>query len=137
MEERSARRRGLAWRTLFRLRCIFFFQAEDGIRDLTVTGVQTCALPISIPANATNTLALWVGTTASGGAYPQKLDISRRVMIPLVMASMVGGLAGAFLLIRAPAQNFLSIFSLLLPCGTLLVALRQPLNRRPFPRLSP
>src|SRR5438270_11703265 len=34
----------------------FFFQAEDGIRDLTVTGVQTCALPISVlrrrcPAN--------------------------------------------------------------------------------------
>src|SRR2546430_5526601 len=26
---------------------LFFFQAEDGIRDLTVTGVQTCALPIS------------------------------------------------------------------------------------------
>src|SRR5437773_4268264 len=28
----------------------FFFQAEDGIRDRDVTGVQTCALPISIPA---------------------------------------------------------------------------------------
>src|SRR5437773_5805978 len=27
--------------------CIFFFQAEDGIRDRDVTGVQTCALPIS------------------------------------------------------------------------------------------
>src|SRR2546430_13069935 len=27
----------------------FFFQAEDGIRDLTVTGVQTCALPICNP----------------------------------------------------------------------------------------
>src|SRR2546430_9513502 len=26
----------------------FFFQAEDGIRDLTVTGVQTCALPICV-----------------------------------------------------------------------------------------
>src|SRR5688572_32682559 len=26
--------------------CAFFFQAEDGIRGLTVTGVQTCALPI-------------------------------------------------------------------------------------------
>src|SRR5437867_13427444 len=26
----------------------FFFQAEDGIRDRTVTGVQTCALPISV-----------------------------------------------------------------------------------------
>src|SRR5207249_9235427 len=31
---------------LFRL--IFFFQAEDGIRDRNVTGVQTCALPISV-----------------------------------------------------------------------------------------
>src|SRR3989475_2319601 len=30
------------------LRLFFFFQAEDGIRDLTVTGVQTCALPISL-----------------------------------------------------------------------------------------
>src|SRR2546430_3949401 len=30
----------------------FFFQAEDGIRDLTVTGVQTCALPICRPRNA-------------------------------------------------------------------------------------
>src|SRR5206468_9790015 len=28
----------------------FFFQAEDGIRDLIVTGVQTCALPISLVA---------------------------------------------------------------------------------------
>src|SRR5207253_5108525 len=27
--------------------CVFFFQAEDGIRDGHVTGVQTCALPIS------------------------------------------------------------------------------------------
>src|SRR5437667_708323 len=31
---------------------IFFFQAEDGIRDRDVTGVQTCALPISCPRRA-------------------------------------------------------------------------------------
>src|SRR5688572_32402824 len=30
----------------------FFFQAEDGIRDLTVTGVQTCALPILLTDDA-------------------------------------------------------------------------------------
>src|SRR5467141_4734896 len=30
--------------------CFFFFQAEDGIRDSSVTGVQTCALPISTRA---------------------------------------------------------------------------------------
>src|SRR5438132_6593370 len=29
------------------MNCFFFFQAEDGIRDHCVTGVQTCALPIS------------------------------------------------------------------------------------------
>src|SRR5438270_9861089 len=34
-------------RVFFFLSFFFFFQAEDGIRDLTVTGVQTCALPIS------------------------------------------------------------------------------------------
>src|SRR5437879_12988989 len=34
----------MPWRSL-RLRC-FFFQAEDGIRGTSVTGVQTCALPI-------------------------------------------------------------------------------------------
>src|SRR2546422_1168088 len=33
------------WRLLWAL--FFFFQAEDGIRDVAVTGVQTCALPIS------------------------------------------------------------------------------------------
>src|SRR2546430_8993967 len=37
----------------------FFFQAEDGIRDLTVTGVQTCALPIcSAPSSSKRPLAL-------------------------------------------------------------------------------
>src|SRR2546430_11958509 len=44
---RSHRRR--PFREARSLSCmLFFFQAEDGIRDLTVTGVQTCALPILI-----------------------------------------------------------------------------------------
>src|SRR5205807_6316084 len=34
-------------RQLIKDYCFFFFQAEDGIRDYKVTGVQTCALPIS------------------------------------------------------------------------------------------
>src|SRR6266853_6786066 len=36
----------------------FFFQAEDGMRDLTVTGVQTCALPISADVRAENIRSL-------------------------------------------------------------------------------
>src|SRR5207244_5984865 len=35
--------------------CFFFFQAEDGIRDDLVTGVQTCALPIWFGVNWTST----------------------------------------------------------------------------------
>src|SRR6266511_3973704 len=36
--------------TLAKILLFFFFQAEDGIRDFHVTGVQTCALPISLLA---------------------------------------------------------------------------------------
>src|SRR3989442_8603413 len=39
----------------------FFFQAEDGIRDADVTGVQTCALPISIGSLGSRTLRRAVG----------------------------------------------------------------------------
>src|SRR5256886_14364816 len=39
------------------LELFFFFQAEDGIRDLTVTGVQTCALPIWNPGETGSPLS--------------------------------------------------------------------------------
>src|SRR6266496_202997 len=39
--------------------CFFFFQAEDGIRDLYVTGVQTCALPISISLDDLPAERIW------------------------------------------------------------------------------
>src|SRR5437868_11514830 len=44
--------------------CVFFFQAEDGIRDRNVTGVQTCALPILQKAD------LSVIKTGPGTAFP-------------------------------------------------------------------
>src|SRR6266481_8608607 len=42
----------------------FFFQAEDGIRDGTVTEVQTCALPISLTSRTSNQLGLLTRTSA-------------------------------------------------------------------------
>src|SRR2546427_8875755 len=50
---------------LFLVYFIFFFQAEDGIRDLTVTGVQTCALPILSFAHPKNVALLRRGRTQS------------------------------------------------------------------------
>jgi uncharacterized membrane protein YfcA len=75
-----------------------------------------------VPANATNALSLWVGVTASGGAYWKRLNISRRVLIPLILTSVIGGIAGAFLLIRTPAQTFLKVLPWMLLGATLLFA---------------
>src|SRR5437868_9603640 len=54
---------GLALRVLHGSH-IFFFQAEDGIRDRNVTGVQTCALPIS-PRTPTTTASLPIRATTA------------------------------------------------------------------------
>src|SRR3712207_7057974 len=40
-------------------RVMFFFQAEDGIRDIGVTGVQTCALPIFVEGGITRFVAVY------------------------------------------------------------------------------
>src|SRR2546430_5293206 len=55
----------------------FFFQAEDGIRDLTVTGVQTCALPISRGNRADG----WRGAGGRAGAISGR-DRAQRVRGP-------------------------------------------------------
>src|SRR5207249_8329767 len=43
----------------------FFFQAEDGIRDRNVTGVQTCALPIYRPLAPAHGLGAWIELLAA------------------------------------------------------------------------
>lgn len=91
---------------------------------LLFTGVDPVA------ANATNTLALWVGVTASGGAYRKHLNISKRVMVPLIATSVVGGLAGALLLIKTPPQTFLRVLPWLLLGATLLFAFGKHVTGR-------
>ena len=73
-----------------------------------------------IPANATNTLALWTGAAASGGAYRNRLDVPVRVMLPLLITSLIGGIAGAVLLLRTPAHTFLRVLPWLMLGATLL-----------------
>jgi uncharacterized membrane protein YfcA len=75
-----------------------------------------------IPANATNTIALWTGAAASGGAYRKRLDVPRQVMIPLLTASLIGGVTGAFLLLRTPANTFMRVLPWLTLGATLLFA---------------
>src|SRR5205085_9454375 len=59
---------------LFFFYFFFFFQAEDGIRDLTVTGVQTCALPILMHARQN----VWLSAVRIGcGSWMPRVRIFR------------------------------------------------------------
>src|SRR6266545_2990181 len=86
----------------------FFFQAEDGIRDKLVTGVQTCALPITAAATAmqaeqavavavatrTATAAAAAATSAAPGAPPASWPRSSSRRSPRSARSAAGGAAG-------------------------------------------
>ena len=73
-----------------------------------------------IPANATNTIALWTGVSASGGAFRERLDVPKRVMLPLIVTSFIGGVAGAVLLLKTPAHTFMKVLPWLMLGATLL-----------------
>src|SRR5207248_3872143 len=78
----------------------FFFQAEDGIRDRTVTGVQTCALPISrAPQVAVNLIPASTGAAKAIG---------------LVIPELQGKLHG--FAVRAPVPTG-SVVDLTVECG--------------------
>lgn len=85
-----------------------------GFPALLFTGVPP------IPANATNTVALWTGVTASGGAYRKRLDIARRVLAPLLISSCAGGIGGAILLLKTPPHIFMRVLPWLMLGATLL-----------------
>src|SRR2546430_4189555 len=79
----------------------FFFQAEDGIRDLTVTGVQTCALPIftahradlhgllqaRLPASSIHLDAQCTGVSSVGGTAVATFADGREVEAEIGRAS--------------------------------------------------
>src|SRR5206468_6378966 len=60
----------------------FFFQAEDGIRDLIVTGVQTCALPISFASRFAAQGVRYLDAPVTGG---------QKGSVEATLSFMVGG----------------------------------------------
>ena len=76
----------------------------------------------AVEANASNTVALWPGLAASTGAYLKRLNVPQRLLVPLLVTSVIGGLAGSLLLLKTPQRVFLHLVPWLLLGGTLLFA---------------
>ncbi|HEV2350057.1 MAG TPA: sulfite exporter TauE/SafE family protein [Terriglobia bacterium] len=75
---------------------------------------------LPIPANATSTVALWPGSVASISAYWKKLPRSNRLLLPLTIVSIAGGLLGALILLHTPQQTFMQLVPYLFLAATLL-----------------
>jgi hypothetical protein len=83
----------------------------------------------SIPANATNTAALWPGSLSSAFAYSKDTKLYRDLLLPLVTPSIIGGLLGALALVVTPPELFDEIVPFLVLFATLLFAFRDQINR--------
>jgi uncharacterized membrane protein YfcA len=90
----------------------------------------------AIPANATNTIALWPGAVASAFAYRRELAAQRATLVSLAGVSVVGGILGAVLLLRTPEVTFLRLLPFLLLVATLLFAFGGRLTSRLRARLE-
>ncbi len=83
-----------------------------------------------IRANATNTVALWPGQVAGAVGFRSELADSRRVLSILAIPAVVGGTAGALILLATPVDVFRVIAPFLVLTASLLMAVREPLGRR-------
>src|SRR5687767_16037307 len=78
---------------------IFFFQAEDGIRDKLVTGVQTCALPISLATAAADTAGSEIGQLWGRRTFliTTLRPVARGTQGAVSVAATVAGIVGSTL----------------------------------------
>jgi uncharacterized membrane protein YfcA len=83
----------------------------------------------AVSANATNTVALWPGQVTSVIAYRDKLRVHSQRLLPLSIASLIGGLVGAWLLIITPSSRFLYLLPWLLLFAAIMFVLSEPLGR--------
>jgi uncharacterized membrane protein YfcA len=84
----------------------------------------------AVPANATNSVALWPGSVASAFAYRRELRAVRRELVPLSVAGFVGGAVGSVLLLRTSESAFVAMVPWLLFFAAVLFTFGSPLARR-------
>ncbi|HKP86628.1 MAG TPA: sulfite exporter TauE/SafE family protein [Blastocatellia bacterium] len=80
-------------------------------------------------ANVTSTVALWPGSLGGMLGFRRELRDSRRLMLLLAPTSILGGLIGAYLLLRTPSRAFAAIVPYLILFATVLFAAGEPITR--------
>jgi uncharacterized membrane protein YfcA len=104
---------------------------------------------LPVQANATNTVALWPGQLTSIAAYRSDIRKNVRLAWPMGLAGLLGGTAGAVVLLNTPQLTFLHLVPWLLLVAAVIFALSGPVSRwlerrkgalagqAPAPRLGP
>ena len=88
-------------------------------------------------ANATSTMALWPGAISSAYTYRSKLQVERRVLIPFILISIIGSIAGTSLLLLTPPDVLRSLLPYLMLSATLLLLFKTRIaNNRWMPASS-
>jgi uncharacterized protein len=123
--------------TLATMALLFVAAAIGGAINSVAGGGSFVAFPAllfagvaPVPANATNTIALWPGSVASALAYRRELAEVRGELVPFGIASLAGGLVGSLLLLGTSNQTFVLLIPWLLLFATLLFSFGGTVARR-------
>jgi len=82
-----------------------------------------------IQANATNTVALWPGQLTSIAAYREDFRRNKHMVLPMGVAGLLGGTAGAVVLLNTPQLTFLHLVPWLLVLAASIFAASGPVSR--------
>jgi len=84
----------------------------------------------SAAANMTSTVALWPASLSSVSAYHTEIRGKRKEFLPVLAASLLGGIIGAVVLVHLPGSTFEKFVPFLMLFATLVFSLGRPLMQR-------
>jgi uncharacterized protein len=84
---------------------------------------------LPVQANATNAVALWPGQLTSVAAYREDIRKNLRLALPMGLAGLIGGTAGAVVLLNTPQMTFLHLVPWLLLVAASIFAASGPVSR--------
>ena len=84
---------------------------------------------LPVQANATNTVALWPGQLTSIAAYREDIRKNLALAWPMALAGLLGGTAGAVVLLSTPQKTFMHLVPWLLLVAALIFAASGPVSR--------